>query len=122
MQTGGKRSGLGNILAAVYAKAMGIPFRRFTVAANQNNVLSDFLESGLYDLRERRLHTTISPSIDILTSSNLERMLHLLCTCDSGRPFPFNAVCLPLNDSGNPGVQWRILQGYLSFAPSPAPS
>lgn len=70
----------GNILAAVYAKAMGIPFRRFTVAANQNNVLSDFLESGLYDLRERRLHTTISPSIDILTSSNLERMLHLLCT------------------------------------------
>ena len=74
----------GNILAAVYAKAMGIPFRRFTVAANENNVLADFLKTGAYDLRGRQLSKTISPSIDILTSSNLERMLHLLCLQASG--------------------------------------
>jgi threonine synthase len=69
----------GNILAAVYAKAMGIPFRDFTVAANKNNVLSDFVMTGKYDLRQRELLKTISPSIDILISSNIERMLHLLC-------------------------------------------
>lgn len=69
----------GNILAAVYAKAMGVPYRNFTVAANKNNVLSDFLQTGKYEIKERSLSKTISPSIDILTSSNLERMLHLLC-------------------------------------------
>lgn len=69
----------GNILAAVYAKSMGIPFRDFTVAANKNNILSDFVMTGKYDLRERELLKTISPSIDILISSNIERMLHLLC-------------------------------------------
>ena len=69
----------GNILAAVYAKAMGVPFRDFTVAANKNNVLSDFVTTGVYDLRQRQLLKTISPSIDILISSNIERMLHLLC-------------------------------------------
>ena len=69
----------GNILAAVYAKAMGVPFRDFTVAANKNNVLSDFVMTGKYDLRQRELLKTISPSIDILISSNIERMLHLLC-------------------------------------------
>jgi threonine synthase len=69
----------GNILAAVYAKAMGVPFRDFTVAANKNNVLSDFVMTGKYDLRKRELLKTISPSIDILISSNIERMLHLLC-------------------------------------------
>lgn len=69
----------GNVLAAVYAKAMGIPFRNFTVAANKNNVLADLLETGVYDIKKRSLSKTISPSIDILTSSNFERMLHLLC-------------------------------------------
>ncbi|XP_078595023.1 threonine synthase-like 1 [Branchiostoma floridae x Branchiostoma japonicum] len=68
----------GNILGAVYAKRMGIPFKRFVCASNQNNVLTDFLTSGCYDLRHRSLHRTMSPSIDILVSSNLERFLHLL--------------------------------------------
>ncbi|XP_066285764.1 threonine synthase-like 1 [Branchiostoma lanceolatum] len=73
----------GNILGAVYAKRMGIPFKRFICASNQNNVLTDFLNTGCYDLRHRRLHQTMSPSIDILVSSNLERFLHLL-TEDGG--------------------------------------
>ncbi|CAH1266432.1 THNSL1 [Branchiostoma lanceolatum] len=73
----------GNILGAVYAKRMGIPFKRFICASNQNNVLTDFLNTGCYDLRHRRLHQTMSPSIDILVSSNLERFLHLL-TDDGG--------------------------------------
>ncbi|XP_078677756.1 threonine synthase-like 1 [Branchiostoma floridae x Branchiostoma belcheri] len=68
----------GNILGAVYAKRMGIPFKRFICASNQNNILTDFLNTGCYDLQHRRLHRTMSPSIDILVSSNLERFLHLL--------------------------------------------
>ncbi|KAM6215345.1 threonine synthase-like 1 [Rhynchocyon petersi] len=68
----------GNILAAVYAKVMGIPIRKFICASNQNHVLTDFLKTGLYDLRERKLAQTFSPAIDILKSSNLERHLHLV--------------------------------------------
>lgn len=64
----------GNILAAYYAKAMGIPIKRLICASNQNNVLTDFINTGTYD-RNRTFYNTISPSMDILISSNLERML-----------------------------------------------
>ncbi len=64
----------GNILAAYYAKAMGIPINRLICASNQNNVLTDFISTGTYD-RNRTFFNTISPSMDILISSNLERML-----------------------------------------------
>ncbi|XP_012658752.1 threonine synthase-like 1 [Otolemur garnettii] len=72
----------GNILAAVYSKMMGIPIRKFICASNQNHVLTDFIKTGHYDLRERRLVQTFSPSIDILKSSNLERHLHLMANKD----------------------------------------
>ncbi|XP_060048307.1 threonine synthase-like 1 isoform X2 [Erinaceus europaeus] len=72
----------GNILAAVYAKMMGIPIRKFICASNQNHVLTDFIKTGHYDLRERKLAHTFSPSIDILTCSNLERHLHLMADKD----------------------------------------
>nr|XP_008998308.3 threonine synthase-like 1 [Callithrix jacchus]XP_008998309.3 threonine synthase-like 1 [Callithrix jacchus]XP_008998310.3 threonine synthase-like 1 [Callithrix jacchus]XP_008998311.3 threonine synthase-like 1 [Callithrix jacchus]XP_017829600.3 threonine synthase-like 1 [Callithrix jacchus]XP_035162859.2 threonine synthase-like 1 [Callithrix jacchus]XP_035162860.2 threonine synthase-like 1 [Callithrix jacchus]XP_035162861.2 threonine synthase-like 1 [Callithrix jacchus]XP_035162862.2 thre len=72
----------GNILAAVYAKMMGIPIRKFICASNQNRVLTDFIKTGHYDLRERKLAQTFSPSIDILKSSNLERHLHLMANKD----------------------------------------
>lgn len=72
----------GNILAAVYAKMMGIPIRKFICASNQNHVLTDFIKTGHYDLRERKLTQTFSPSIDILKSSNLERHLHLIANKD----------------------------------------
>ena len=64
----------GNILAAFYAKTMGLPINRFICASNDNKVLTDFFESGIYD-RRRDLKLTSSPSMDILISSNLERFL-----------------------------------------------
>ncbi len=71
----------GNILAAYYAKMMGVPVGRLICASNANNVLTDFLRSGTYD-RNRRFYTTTSPSMDILISSNLERLLFHLTGSD----------------------------------------
>ncbi len=71
----------GNILAAYYAKMMGVPVNKLICASNANNVLTDFINTGVYD-RNRTFHTTISPSMDILISSNLERMLFELCNRD----------------------------------------
>ena len=68
----------GNILAAYYAKKMGIPVNKLICASNANNVLTDFLKTGTYD-RNRKFFTTTSPSMDILISSNLERLLFHLC-------------------------------------------
>lgn len=65
----------GNVLAGYYAKCMGLPVHRFIVASNSNNVLFDFLKDGVYD-RNRPFYKTISPSMDILISSNLERLLY----------------------------------------------
>ena len=65
----------GNILAGYYAKKMGLPVNRLICASNDNNVLTDFLRTGVYD-RNRPFHQTISPSMDILISSNLERLLY----------------------------------------------
>lgn len=67
----------GNILAGYYAKGMGLPVKRFFCASNQNNVLTDFIATGRYD-RNRRFYTTTSPSMDILISSNLERLVYRL--------------------------------------------
>lgn len=72
----------GNILAALYAKMMGIPIRKCICASNENNVLTDFIRTGLYDLRGRKLVPTFSPAVDILKSSNLERYLHLIADGD----------------------------------------
>ena len=65
----------GNILAAYYAKEMGLPLKKIICASNSNNVLTDFLKSGEYD-KNRNFYTTTSPSMDILISSNLERLLY----------------------------------------------
>ncbi len=72
----------GNILAAYYAKKMGLPIDKLICASNDNNVLTDFLSSGIYD-RRRELKLTSSPSMDILISSNLERLLYHLNLEDS---------------------------------------
>ncbi len=64
----------GNIFAAYLAKLMGLPINKFICASNANNVLTDFLKTGTYD-RNRSFHLTMSPSMDILISSNLERLL-----------------------------------------------
>lgn len=72
----------GNILAAYYGKKMGIPINKLICASNSNNVLTDFINTGVYD-RNRKFITTVSPSMDILISSNLERLLYHMCGDDA---------------------------------------
>lgn len=74
----------GNILAAYYAKNMGVPIGKLICASNINNVLTDFIETGVYD-RNRKFYATCSPSMDILISSNLERLLYLLTDGDDAQ-------------------------------------
>ena len=71
----------GNILAAYYAKEMGLPLGKLICASNSNNVLTEFLTTGVYD-RNRAFHNTMSPSMDILISSNLERLLFAITKSD----------------------------------------
>ena len=83
IQPGGKvdyvvpTGNFGDILAGYFAKEMGLPVGKLVCASNANNVLTDFLATGTYD-RNRPFHTTMSPSMDILVSSNLERLLFAL--------------------------------------------
>ena len=72
----------GNILAAYYAKNMGVPIGKLICASNENKVLVDFLRGGVYDVR-REFYLTNSPSMDILISSNLERLLYHLADGDT---------------------------------------
>lgn len=72
----------GNILAGYFAKLLGLPVGTLVCASNENNVLTDFLNEGVYD-RNRPFHKTISPSMDILISSNLERLLYYMSGCDN---------------------------------------
>ncbi len=74
----------GNILAGYYAKCMGLPVNKLICASNENNVLSDFMKDGVYDAN-RKFYTTMSPSMDILISSNLERLLFELCGRESDK-------------------------------------
>ncbi|MDE7098147.1 MAG: threonine synthase [Ruminococcus sp.] len=67
----------GNILAAYYAKKMGVPVNKLICASNINNVLTDFINTGIYD-RNRQFYATVSPSMDILISSNLERLIYIM--------------------------------------------
>ena len=96
----------GDILAAYYAKKMGLPVGRLICASNANNVLTEFLETGMYD-RNRRFFKTISPSMDILVSSNLERLLFDLTGGDSER------VCAwmkRLSEKGSYRVEKDVLE------------
>ena len=73
----------GDVFAGYLAKLMGCPIEKLVIASNPNRILPDFLETGKYDLRERDLLKTSSPSMDILISSNLERLLYLSCKSSS---------------------------------------
>lgn len=72
----------GNILAAYYAKQMGIPIQKLICASNENKVLFDFFQTGTYDKKSREFVLTTSPSMDILISSNLERLIYQIAGCD----------------------------------------
>ena len=75
----------GNILAAEYARRSGLPVARLICASNGNNVLTDFIETGCYDIDGRAFYKSLSPSMDILISSNLERLLFELCDRDAAQ-------------------------------------
>ena len=81
----------GNILASYYAKQMGIPIGKFVCASNKNKVLFDFFETGKYD-RNREFYVTTSPSMDILISSNLERMIYRIAGNDAKQCAEFMAA------------------------------
>jgi threonine synthase len=72
----------GNILAAYYAKCMGVPINKLICASNENKVLFDFFQTGRYN-KNRDFILTDSPSMDILVSSNLERLIYHIADCDS---------------------------------------
>lgn len=95
----------GNILAAYYAKRMGLPVSRFICASNANKILTDFINTGVYDTN-RPFYTTISPSMDILISSNLERLLYHLSEEDDS----YMTECMTaLSNSGRYEVKPEIL-------------
>lgn len=72
----------GNILAGYYAKQLGLPINKLICASNENNVLYDFINTGVYD-KNRKFYKTVSPSMDILVSSNLERLLYFVSEKDN---------------------------------------
>ncbi len=94
----------GNILAAYYAKEMGVPVKKLICASNSNNVLTEFIRTGIYN-KNRVFVTTNSPSMDILVSSNLERLLYHLSEGDSEL---VASLMAQLNDSGGYEVPERI--------------
>jgi threonine synthase len=94
----------GNILAAFYAMQMGLPVNRLICASNDNNVLTDFINTGVYD-KNREFKKTISPSMDILISSNLERLLFELTGHD---PLPINNWMNSLKETGKYSVDYAV--------------
>ena len=101
----------GNILAAYYAKQMGIPVNRLVCASNENKVLTDFIHTGVYDLG-RDFYLTNSPSMDILISSNLERLLFHL---SSGNPEEIKALMAALDRDKRYEVSVAIKDGLRAF-------
>ena len=95
----------GDILAGYFAKLMGLPVRHLVCASNENKVLTDFLSTGLYD-RKRPFYRTSSPSMDILVSSNLERLLYLACGCN---PAQVRTWMQDLNEKGSFRVPSDVL-------------
>ncbi len=92
----------GNILAGYFAKKMGLPVKKLICASNQNNVLTEFIENGVYD-KNRNFYVTISPSMDILVSSNLERLIYDLAGEDDKLTAEYmtqlqNTGCYQVND------------------------
>ena len=96
----------GDILAGYLAKLLGLPVGKLICASNANNVLTDFIRTGTYD-RRRNLHKTMSPSMDILVSSNLERLLYLMSGCDTEL---VSSLMEQLNREGSYTVPEKLLQ------------
>lgn len=103
----------GNIFAAYLAKQMGLPINKMVCASNANNILTDFINTGIYD-KNRSFHLTMSPSMDILISSNLERLLYFTAGTEE------TAECMKrLGDSGKYEVSAeamaKIKENFVGF-------
>ncbi|HAJ33142.1 MAG TPA: threonine synthase [Candidatus Atribacteria bacterium] len=107
----------GDILAAYYAKEMGLPVNKLICASNENKVLADFFNTGVYDKR-RKLVMTISPSMDILVSSNLERLLWAISERDAKQ---VKRLLNSLREKGfyriKPAMKKKLKDFYGGFAP-----
>ena len=101
----------GNILAAFYAKDMGLPIRKLICASNENKVLYDFLTTGVYD-RNREFHLTTSPSMDILVSSNLERLIYRIA---GDNPKKDAQLMEQLAKDGKYGITEEMRKGLADF-------
>ena len=103
----------GNIFAAYIAKMMGLPIDKLICASNVNNILTDFLRTGTYD-RNRKFHVTMSPSMDILISSNLERLLYFVAGSEKTA-----AYMKSLNETGaytvDPEDLEKIKESFLGY-------
>lgn len=95
----------GNILAGYYARRMGLPIKTLVCASNSNNVLTDFLKTGTYD-KNREFYTTTSPSMDILISSNLERLLYHMSGDDDSL---VKALMAQLSENGKYTVSDKLI-------------
>lgn len=96
----------GDILAGYFAKKLGLPVKKLICASNENKVLTDFLNEGVYD-RQRPFYKTTSPSMDILVSSNLERLLFMMSDCNSEL---VAGLMKDLNEKGRYTVPAEMLQ------------
>jgi len=96
----------GNILAAYVAKRLGIPIKKLISASNKNDVLSDFFKTGKYD-KKRDFYTTLSPSMDILLSSNFERFLYYVLGEDDSR---ISSLMTSLNTTGELSISKEELE------------
>ncbi len=124
----------GNALGGYYAMKMGLPVRKILIASNRNNVLTDFINEGTYDLRDRSVIATTSPAMDILKSSNVERILYdlfgsdrtkeLMLQLDSEKHYQLHADELALvqqffaadfcnDEDGKAYIQTAFKNGYL---------
>lgn len=101
----------GNILAGYYAKQMGIPVHKFICASNENKVLTDFINTGVYDIK-RDFYLTNTPSMDILISSNLERLLYHL---SGGNGAEIKGLMEQLDTAKEYEVSERIKEGLSEF-------
>ena len=101
----------GNILAAYYAKRMGLPVAKLICASNKNQILTDFIYSGEYDT-DREFFLTNSPSMDILISSNLERLLYHLSGGDAAE---IASLMSQLEKDGKYKVSPKIFEGLKDF-------
>lgn len=101
----------GNILAAYYSKEMGLPINKLICASNENNILTDFINTGTYD-KQRKLILTSSPSMDILVSSNLERLLFHL---NDGNDTKIKDIMKSLDNQGKYKIEGLNLDDFKGY-------